>query len=73
MRRLVVMVAAIAVLTTACGSDDATEETTEAPATTEPAETTEPPATTTEAAGPSVTVAESSLGSILLDGEGNSL
>ena len=84
MRRLGVLTAVLALLVAACGSSDSGDtETAEATTTSEAAPTTtEAPATTTaapettaqpEATGLVVTVAESSLGSILVDGDGNAL
>ena len=82
MRRSWILLAGLALLVAACGTSEADEATTtsQAAATTTTTEaapaTTEAPATTTteaEAAGLVVTVADSSLGSVLVDGEGNTL
>ena len=80
MRRNTVLLAVLGLLLAACGSSDADETTTTtqaaASATTAeaPAATEAPPTTTQpEAAGLVVTVADSSLGSVLVDGEGNTL
>lgn len=80
MRRLGILLATLALLVAACGTSGADETTTTSQAaattTTQAATTTAAPTTTTtepEAAGLVVTVADSSLGSILVDGDGNTL
>ena len=81
MGRLGILIAVFALLVAACGTSDADEATTASEAevtttTTQAPTTTAAPATTTtepEAAGLVVTVADSSLGSVLVDGEGNTL
>jgi predicted lipoprotein with Yx(FWY)xxD motif len=81
MRRLGFLLAVLALFVAACGTSDADETTTTSQAaattTTEAPTTTAAPATTTTtepaATGLVVTVADSSLGSILVDGEGNTL
>ena len=79
MRRSGMLLAVLALIVAACSSNDTEEVTTTSQAETTTtseaaATTTEAPAsTTTEAAGLVVTVADSSLGTILVDGEGNTL
>ena len=81
MRRPMILLAVLGLLVAACSTSDADEgtATSQSPATTTttqaPTTTAEQATTTTEpeAAGLVVTVADSSLGSILVDGEGNSL
>ncbi len=74
MRRLGTLVVILAILATACSSSNADEPaTTSQPPTTEaPTTTTVAPTTTTEsvAVGGLVLLAESSLGSVLVDGDG---
>ena len=81
MGRLGILIAVLALLVAACGTSDTDEATTTGQAgatttTTQAPTTTAAPATTTtepEAAGLVVTVADSSLGPVLVDGEGNTL
>lgn len=76
MRRSAILLTVLALVTAACTAADAASEADENTATTTlaPAPTTEATTTTTEApAGPLVSVADSSLGSILVDGDGNTL
>jgi predicted lipoprotein with Yx(FWY)xxD motif len=72
MRRFGILLAIMASVATACtAADDSNETTTTIQATTS---TTETPATTTQStAGGVVMVADSSFGSILVDGDGNTL
>ena len=78
MRRSGILLVALAMLAAACSAADASDETTTTQATTtSQATTTTTEATTTtsqaEATGSQVMVADSSLGSILVDGDGNTL
>jgi predicted lipoprotein with Yx(FWY)xxD motif len=79
-----ILLATLALVAAACSTSDASTDTTGAPtpttqaptsATDAPTPTTEAPTSTTEAgtAGAVVMVADSSLGSILVDGDGNTL
>ena len=72
MRRTGILLASIALIGAACGTADQSVET----ATTQPTTTTTAAATTTSQPAPVdslVTVADSTLGSILVDGDGNTL
>lgn len=77
MRRFGMLLAVLALVGAACSSDTDEATTTsqaEATTTTEASTTTEPSTTIQpQAAGSVVTVADSSLGTILVDGEGNTL
>jgi predicted lipoprotein with Yx(FWY)xxD motif len=77
MRRSGILLAILAIVAAACSTADASDETTTTLATTtSQATTTTTEATTTtqpEAAGAVVAVADSSLGSILVDGDGNTV
>lgn len=77
MRRMGILLATLALVAAACSTSDASTDTTGAPTPTAEAPTPTTPAPTatteTETAGALVMVAESSLGSILVDGDGNAL
>ena len=77
MRRPAILLAILALVAAACTAADASSETDETTTTTIQATTTTTEVTTTTtgavAAGPVVTVAASTLGSILVDGDGNTL
>lgn len=77
MRRMGILLATLVFTATACSTSDASTETTRAPTRTTdaPTPTTQAPTAPaeTESTGGLVTVAESPLGSILVDGDGNTL